>query len=113
MIEQVSPCDLASWGAAASGSGEPLLLDVREPAECRMASVAPQGFQLRQWPMHTIPARLAELDRTQPVAVLCHHGGRSMQVALLLEQWGFACLANVRGGIDGWSRQFDPNIPRY
>ena len=112
MIEQVTPADLAAWLEAAAGQA-PLLLDVREPAECRVASVRPDGAELRQWPMHTVPARLAELDREQPIAVLCHHGGRSMQVALFLQQHGFARLANVAGGIDAWSLQVAPAVPRY
>jgi rhodanese-related sulfurtransferase len=63
--------------------------------------------------MHTIPARLAELDRARPIAVLCHHGGRSMQVALFLQQQGFDRLANMAGGIDAWALQLDPSVPRY
>ena len=90
-----------------------MLLDVREPAECQVASVRPAGAELRQWPMHTIPARLADLKRDQPIAVLCHHGGRSMQVAMFLQQQGFTRLVNVAGGIDAWSRQVDPSVPRY
>ena len=112
MIEQVAPPDLAAWLEAAAGQA-PLLLDVREAAECRTASIQPPGAELRQWPMHTIPARLADLKREQPIAVLCHHGGRSMQVALFLQQHGFTRLANVAGGIDAWSLQVDPSIPRY
>ena len=113
MIEQIAPADLAAWLAAAAGAGQPLLLDVREPAEWQTASVQPAGAALRQWPMHTVPARLTELDRTQPIAVLCHHGGRSMQVALFLQQQGFDRLANVAGGIDAWALQLDPSVPRY
>ena len=114
MIEQVTPSQLPAWlQAAADGGALPLLLDVREPAEWQAASVQPPGAALRQWPMHTVPARLAELDRSQPIAVLCHHGGRSMQVALFLQQHGFTRLANVAGGIDAWSLQVDPSIPRY
>ena len=63
--------------------------------------------------MQTIPARLADLKRDQPIAVLCHHGGRSMQVAMFLQQQGFTRLVNVAGGIDAWSRQVDPSVPRY
>jgi rhodanese-related sulfurtransferase len=45
--------------------------------------------------------------------VLCHHGGRSMQVAMFLAQHGFERVANVAGGIDAWSRDVDPSVPRY
>ena len=113
MIEQIPPSALPDWLAAITGDQLPLLLDVREPAECQVASVRPAGAELRQWPMHTIPARLADLKRDQPIAVLCHHGGRSMQVAMFLQQQGFTRLVNVAGGIDAWSRQVDPSVPRY
>lgn len=113
MIEQIQPRDLSDWIARVAGATVPLLLDVREPLEWRTASVRAGGTELLQWPMHTIPARVPELDRNRPTAVLCHHGGRSMQVALFLEQHGFVCLANIAGGIDAWALQLDASIPRY
>jgi len=63
-------------------------------------------------PMQTIPARLAELDKSIPIACLCHHGGRSMQVAIFLLQHGYQ-VVNVAGGIHAWSAQVDPTIPVY
>ena len=115
MIEQVPPRDLPAWLADARTEGEapPLLLDCREPAEWRVATVQPDGAELVQMPMHSIPPRLHELDRDRPVALLCHHGGRSMQVAMFLKQHGFARVANIAGGTDAWSVQVDPTVPRY
>ena len=113
MIEQVPPAALADWFAATAPEGVPLLLDVRQPAEWQAASVRPAGAELLQMPMHTLPARLAELDPQRPVAVLCHHGGRSMQVAMFLIHHGFERVANVTGGIDAWALQLDPGLPRY
>ena len=112
MIAQVRPADLPAWLEAARAHGEPVVLDVREPYEQRMASVAENGFQLRSIPMGVIPPRLAELDPNQPIACLCHHGARSMQVAYFLESRGFAHVANIAGGINAWS-DVDPSIPRY
>jgi rhodanese-related sulfurtransferase len=63
--------------------------------------------------MGEIPARLQELDPGRPVACLCHHGARSMRVAMFLAQNGFSRVANVAGGIDAWSLQRDPSVPRY
>ena len=63
--------------------------------------------------MNEIPARLSELDENQRIACLCHHGARSQRVAAFLHQNGFAQLANVAGGIDAWSAQHDPAVPRY
>ena len=113
MIEQIPPSALPDWLAAITGDQLPLLLDVREPAEWQAASVQPAGAELLQMSMHTIPARLGELHPDRPVAVLCHHGGRSMQVAMFLAQHGFERVANVAGGIDAWSRDVDPSVPRY
>ena len=114
MIEQVTPSQLPAWlQAAADGGALPLLLDVREPAEWQAASVRVGGAELLQLPMQSIPPRLSELDPERPVAVLCHHGGRSMQVAMFLKQHGFARVANIAGGIDAWSVQVDPTVPRY
>lgn len=113
MIEQITPEKLPSWFDLNRTHGEPVLLDVREPAEWQFVSVQPAGAELLQMQMQTVPLRLAELDPDRPVAVLCHHGGRSMQVAMFLARQGFAHVANVAGGIDAWSLQVDPSLPRY
>ena len=113
MIAQIRPSELAAWIAAVSPHGEPVVLDVREPQELAIASIKADGFQLKTIPMGVIPARLAELDPEQPIACLCHHGGRSMQVAAFLERQGFSHVANVAGGIHAWSLDLDPSIARY
>ena len=85
------------------------LLDVREPWEVEIASVA--GAVLI--PMQQLPGRLTELDAADRLAVLCHSGGRSARVADWLADNGFATVANVLGGIDAWSTEIDTTIPRY
>ena len=112
MVDLVRPAELLSWFAQ-EGDARPLVLDVREPWECALASVSAQGFELLAIPMGSLPARLAELDRDRPIACLCHHGMRSMNVAAFLEQHGFEHLANISGGIDAWSAEVDPAVPRY
>lgn len=113
MIDQITPTDIAAWHASHAADGPVTVLDVREPAELAVASVTPDGFTLLAIPMGEIPARMAELDRDQPIACLCHHGGRSMRVAQYLAQNGFSRIANIAGGIDAWSQQRDPSVPRY
>jgi rhodanese-related sulfurtransferase len=113
MIEQVHPRELATWLQAAGAHGVPLVLDVREPWEWQTASIRAEGFELQTLPMRAVPVRLSELDASRPVACLCHHGGRSMQVASFLKQHGFSHVANIAGGIDAWSREKDPAVPRY
>ena len=85
------------------------LVDVREPWEVETARVAGACCI----PMGEIVQRLDELSRDTPVAVLCHSGGRSARVAAFLCENGFASVANISGGIDAWSQQIDPTIPRY
>lgn len=113
MIAQVRPSQLAAWLESARANGEPVVLDVREPSELQVASVKADGFTLLTIPMGVIPPRLAELDPEQPIACLCHHGGRSMQVAAFLQARGFSHVANIAGGINAWSAELDPTIPRY
>lgn len=112
MVTQVRPSELSAWFAAQSATA-PLVLDVREPGELRTASLRPDGFELVAIPMNEVPARLAELDPDRPVACLCHHGARSQRVAMFLEHHGFGQVANIAGGIDAWSVERDPGVPRY
>ena len=113
MLTQFRPKDLPTWLDAARSYGEPIVLDVREPAELQRASVEAKGFTLLTIPMNTVPARLAELDPQQPIACLCHHGGRSMQVAQFLVAQGFQQVANIAGGIHAWSAELDPRVNTY
>jgi rhodanese-related sulfurtransferase len=113
MIEQIHPSDLAAWLEKMKALGQPVVLDVREPHEVQTACIKPEGFKLVHIPMGVIPPRLNELDPAQPVACLCHHGARSMRVAAFLENRGFTHVVNITGGINAWSSQVDPSVPRY
>jgi rhodanese-related sulfurtransferase len=113
MIDQIRPSQLAQWLQSMQGHGQPVVLDVREPHELQVASVSAKGFTLMTIPMGVIPPRLNELDPDQPIACLCHHGGRSMQVAMFLQSHGFAHVANIAGGIHAWSAELDPSVPVY
>ncbi len=87
----------------------PTLLDVREANEFAYARI--EGAL--HMPMQTLPDRLMELNPETAYVVLCHHGMRSRMVADFLESRGFTHIANLRGGIDAWSTEVDPAIPRY
>jgi rhodanese-related sulfurtransferase len=88
-----------------------VLLDCREPAEVATAKIAGSVHI----PMREIPARLAELEphKSGRVVVHCHHGGRSLRVTQFLRQNGFGQAQNMAGGIDAWSLEIDPSVPRY
>jgi rhodanese-related sulfurtransferase len=91
-------------------SGEAMIvLDVREPWEIEIASI-PDTVSI---PLGAIAARFRELPADLPIAVLCHHGGRSAQATAWLRSQGFDRATNVAGGIDAWSRLVDPSVPRY
>jgi rhodanese-related sulfurtransferase len=107
-MKSISAPELAAWLADASRE-PPILLDVREPWEFDKARIA--GAQLV--PMREVPARLGELDRAREVVAICHHGGRSAQVALFLEKNGYGKVHNLVGGVDAWSRTVDPAVPTY
>jgi len=116
MITHIRPAELAEWlqqVSAEQPNAAPIVLDVREAWELQTASVQPQGFELVHMPMASIPARLAELPRQQPIACLCHHGGRSAQVAHFLLNQGYEQVVNIQGGIERWASELDPSIPRY
>ena len=86
-----------------------LLLDVREPFEFEMARI--EGANLI--PLGQLPARYGELDREKEIFVMCHSGVRSERAAEFLRSAGFTKISNVAGGIDAWSQEVDPAIPRY
>ena len=117
MIAQVRPAELSAWLMGARRTGAPVLLDVREPSELVVANVSAspvaQSCTLLTIPMSQLQARMQELDPAQPLACLCHHGGRSMQVANFLLAHGFSQVANVAGGIHAWSQELDPAVPTY
>jgi sulfur-carrier protein adenylyltransferase/sulfurtransferase len=85
-----------------------LLVDVREPDEHEICRI--EGATLI--PLAQLPGRLAELPKDTAIVVHCHHGGRSAQAVGFLNQQGYQAT-NVAGGIDAWSEQIDPAVPRY
>ena len=85
------------------------LLDVRENWEFETARI--DGSTLI--PMGEIAARVSELDPKSEIVVICHHGGRSMQVAVFLERQGFSSVHNLAGGVDAWARSVDSTMPTY
>lgn len=86
------------------------LIDVREPWEFQAAGI--EGAILM--PMGDVPSRAnQELDPDERLIVLCHHGMRSLNTAVWLRNQGFEQAQSLRGGIDAWSAEVDPTIPRY
>ncbi|HEU4350288.1 MAG TPA: rhodanese-like domain-containing protein [Burkholderiales bacterium] len=107
-MSQITAGQLAAWLADAERD-KPLLLDVREPWEWETARI--EGSH--HVPMRELPARLGEIDPDREVVAICHHGGRSQQVAMFLEKNGFSKVHNLQGGVDAWSRTVDSAVPLY
>jgi rhodanese-related sulfurtransferase len=106
---ETTPQDIQRLLAA----GEKLLLiDVREPAEFQLARIP--GAELI--PMRIVPAQLQRLEAAADEATLivyCHHGVRSLNVVNWLREQGVSSCQSMAGGIDRWSLQIDPAVPRY
>lgn len=102
----ISVQDLKTWR---DEGRELTLVDVREPHEHEICHI--EGSTLIS--MNTLPERMGELDKDALIVVHCHHGPRSSHAVAYLRQNGFAKAANLTGGINAWSAQIDPSVPRY
>src|SRR4051812_35553329 len=108
MVQQIAPRDLATKMA----NDHPIyLLDVRQPQEHDTAAI-PGSVLI---PLNELGTRAGEI-RPEPGALLvvyCHHGMRSLSGASLLQRLGHENVVSLAGGIDAWSCEVDPSIPRY
>lgn len=107
-MQQISAEALHQW-LQDPAREKPLLLDVREPWEFERCRI--EGAQLV--PMREIPTRLAVLDAAQDIVVMCHHGIRSAQVGMFLENNGFDKIINLQGGLAAWADRVAPDMARY
>jgi rhodanese-related sulfurtransferase len=108
------PSEISATDAAArlaDTAAAPLLLDCRTPDEHATARIS--GSVLI--PMQELSDRVAELEphRDRPIIVHCHHGMRSLRVTNWLRAQGFPAVQSMAGGIDAWSTEVDPSVPRY
>lgn len=107
-MQQLTASQLKDWLDDPQRT-KPVLLDVREPWEFEKCKI--DGAE--SMPMRSIPARYLELKRDADLVVICHHGARSFQVGLFLEQQGFSNIINLYGGMAAWARDVDPSMPTY
>ncbi len=105
--EEISP--LQADQLRKNGDGRVVFLDCREQDEVNTACID----ECLHVPMGDIASRLQTLDPDKEYVVVCHHGMRGMQVARFLKEQDFPSVKNMRGGIDAWSREVDPKMPRY
>ena len=86
-----------------------LLLDVREPHEWEICRLP--GAELV--PLGTLAEAAAALPRGREIVVYCKGGTRSARAAAFLRGQGFERVLNLTGGINRWSEEVDPEVPRY
>jgi rhodanese-related sulfurtransferase len=108
---EITSADAGKQLKNTDASMRPLLLDCRTAEEHAIAKI--EGSVLI--PMQEIGERLAELEpwREKPIIVHCHHGVRSLRVTHFLRERGFSQAQSMKGGIDAWSVEVDPSVPRY
>ena len=85
------------------------LIDVREEIEFEYCHLP--GSRLI--PLDELPRRAAEIRTEGPVVVICHHGVRSAHAAGYLRHLGRTNVLNLRGGVDAWALQVNPDFPVY
>jgi monothiol glutaredoxin len=104
-VHALEPETLKRW----MDEGKPMeVLDVRSPEERATAAIEGTRF------LDDATKALAEgFDRDLPVVFYCHHGARSQRAAEHFLRMGFRQVYNLSGGIDAWSREVDPSVPRY
>jgi rhodanese-related sulfurtransferase len=115
MAELPIEITVTDTAAALQMAAAPLLLDCRTIDEYQTARI--DGALLI--PMQELTGRIDELtaclagDKRRPVIVHCRHGMRSLRVATWLRDQGFPQAQSMRGGIEAWSEQIDPTVPKY
>jgi len=108
MEPSLSPIELAE--RLQTGS-PPHLLDVREVDEHQFVAL-PNSKLI---PLRELPDRFSEIEswKDEEIVVYCHHGIRSQHAIDWMRQQGFSKLRNLTGGIDHWTNEVDPSLPRY
>lgn len=86
-----------------------LFIDVREPWEYEVSRV--EGSTLI--PLREIPANLGRFKDASEIVLFCHTGRRSLNAAVWLRSQGIENARSMAGGIERWSVEVDPQVPRY
>jgi rhodanese-related sulfurtransferase len=103
---EITPADVK----ARMERGEKLvLIDVREPWEHQLCRI--EGAKLV--PLGSLAASLQTLPDVDEVICYCHHGMRSLDAAAWLRFQGIEKAKSLAGGIERWSLEVDPKVPRY
>ena len=96
-VKEIDANELKQWLAGRTGQFR--IIDVRSPQEIAGGAI-PGALSM---PLTTVPLRLNELDRGQPLVFVCRSGNRSAQACMFLQQQGFDNVINLRGGMTAWA----------
>ena len=107
LLEEV---DAPALAQAMAGDDPPLLVDVRTEPERAVAAIQPS---LHIGLDRFVDRAPAEIPKDRDVVVYCHVGARSAQAAVWMKASGWTRVRSLAGGIDAWSEQVDPGVPRY
>lgn len=103
---QISPAELAEKMRDDAGVK---MIDVRTREEFEAARL--EGATL--FSQELLQEALMKWDRNAPVVFICHHGVRSLDAAAYFAGHGFTNVRSLTGGVDAWSTEIDPTVPRY
>lgn len=106
MVKEVSPQELHSL---LNTDHEYVLLDVRQPWEFDICHL-PSSINI---PLGDLDKASTQLPDDKDLVTICHHGVRSKQAAILLEQSGYQNVISLQGGVDAWARDINPKMERY
>ena len=90
------------------GAGAAVIVDIRTKEEFTAVNI-PGSILFTEELMHSLPG----WERDKEVIFVCHHGIRSMDAAAYFAGHGLENVRSLRGGIDAWSCEVDPSLPRY
>ena len=105
-MNEITPQELK---ARLDRNDRPVLVDVRDDWETKLCRL-PNALHI---PMEELEFRTEELNAEDDIVVYCHHGVRSLRATEVLAGAGLAGVVSLAGGIDAWSLQIDPSVPRY
>ena len=86
-----------------------MLLDVREKWEFDLCHI-PESIHM---PIAEVILRISELEKTNPIIIICHNGRRSLHIGLELIEKGFDNVINLTGGVDQWADDIDTSMTKY
>jgi adenylyltransferase/sulfurtransferase len=107
-VPEITPAELS---ARLEADEAPVLLDVREHFERRIADLPDNGQH--RIPVGELMARMGEVDRSGEIVVYCRSGSRSAWAAKLLQSKGYERVLNLKGGVLAWRQDVDPSLQAY